>query len=361
MGRRNISDIKAGERIEDEIFLIRSKDLRTTTNGGLYIHAILVDKTGQLVARAWQASEDMFKSMPEGGFLRFKGRAENYKGNLQFIIDAVRPAEPGSYDFADFIPATKFDTDAMWKRLGEILSMIKHPQLAALVGEFLADEKLMELFRKAPAASAMHHAYIGGLIEHTVSVLEVALRIVPQYPKLSMDLMLAGLFLHDIGKSTELSFETTIGYTDEGQLIGHITQAAIWMDKKADAVAARLGVPFDKELRWVLQHIILAHHGCYEFGSPKLPAIPEAIAVHYIDNLDAKLSMFFSEIENDRDPASRWTNYNKALETKVFKPDVMGTRSPAKSPNVQTSKSPSNQTSTPGAPGQLFDKATKDL
>lgn len=326
MGRRYISDIKAGERIEDEIFLIRSKDLRTTTNGGLYIHAVLADKTGQLVARAWQASEEMFQGIPEGGFLRFKGRAENYKGNLQFIIDAVRPAEPGSYEFADFLPATKSDTEALWNRLKEILAGIKHPQLSALVKEFQADTKLMELFRKAPAASAMHHAYIGGLLEHTVSVLELALRIVPHYPKLSLDLMLAGLFLHDIAKSTELSFETAIGYTDEGQLIGHITQAVIWMDKKADAVEAKSGKPFEKELRWVLQHIILSHHGCYEFGSPKLPAIPEAIAVHYIDNLDAKLSMFFAEIDNDRDPASRWTNYNKALETKVFKPDVMGVR-----------------------------------
>jgi 3'-5' exoribonuclease len=269
----------------------------------------------------------MFQGMPEGGFLRFKGPAENYKGNLQFIIDAVRPVEPGSYDAADFVPATKFDTDTMWKRLLEILAGIKHPQLAALVKEFLADAQLMELFRKAPAASAMHHAYIGGLLEHTVSVLELALRIVPHYPKLSMDLMLTGLFLHDIAKSTELSFETAIGYTDEGQLIGHITQAVIWMDKKADAVEAKSGKPFEKELRWILQHIILSHHGCYEFGSPKLPAIPEAIAVHYIDNLDAKLSMFFAEIENDRDPASRWTNFNRALETKVFKPDVMGVRS----------------------------------
>lgn len=326
MGRRYICDIKAGERIEDEVFLIRSKDLRTTTNGGLYIHAVLVDKTGQLVARAWQATEEMFKGMPEGGFLRFKGRAENYKGNLQFIIDGIRPAEPGSFDSADFMPATKFDVEAMWRRLVEILSGIKHAQLAELVKEFLADEALMEQFRKAPAASAMHHAYIGGLLEHTVSVLEVALRVVPHYPKLSMDLMLTGLFLHDIAKSTELSFETAIGYTDEGQLVGHIAQAVIWMDKKADAVESRMGAPFPKELRWVLQHIILSHHGCYEFGSPKLPAIPEAIAVHYIDNLDAKLSMFFSEIDNDRDPASRWTNYNKALETKVYKPDVMGTR-----------------------------------
>ncbi len=326
MSRRFIAEIKAGERIEDEVFLIRSKDLRTTTTGGLYIHAVLIDKTGQLVARAWQASDEMFQSMPEGGFLRFKGRAENYKGNLQFIIDAMRPADPGSYDFADFLPTTKGDMEAMWKRLVEILCQIKHPQLTALVGEFVNDKELMGRFRKAPAAAAMHHAYIGGLLEHTVSVLEVALRVVPQYPKLSMDLMLAGLFLHDIAKATELSFETAIGYTDEGQLIGHITQAAIWIDKKADAVSARMREPFNNELRWVLQHIILAHHGQYLFGSPKLPAVPEAIAVHYIDNLDAKLSMFFAEIENDRDPQSRWTNYNRALETKVYKPDVMGAR-----------------------------------
>lgn len=326
MGRRYIAEIKPGERIEDEIFLIRSKDLRTTTNGGLYIHAVLMDKTGQLVARAWQASDEMFQSMPEGGFLRLKGRAENYKGNLQFIIDAMRPAEPGSYDFADFLPTTKCDVEAMWKRTAEIMRQIKHAQLSALIGEFLNDKELMERFRKAPAAAAMHHAYIGGLLEHTLSALEVALRVVPHYPKLSMDLMLAGLFLHDIAKAAELSFETAIGYTDEGQLIGHITQAAIWIDKKADAVAARTGKPFDKELRWVLEHIVLAHHGQYEFGSPKLPAVPEAIAVHYIDNLDAKLSMFFAEIENDRDPVSRWTNYNKALETKVYKPDVMGAR-----------------------------------
>jgi 3'-5' exoribonuclease len=332
VGRRFIAEIKAGERIEDEVFLIRSKDLRTTTNGGLYIHAVLMDKTGQLVARAWQASEEMFLGMPEGGFLRFKGRAENYKGNLQFIIDAMRPAEPGSYDFADFLPATKHDVAAMWKRVVEILRQIKHPQLTALIDEFLCDKEMMERFRKAPAASSMHHAYIGGLLEHTLSVLEVALRVVPHYTGLSLDLVLGGLFLHDIGKSSELSFETSIGYTDEGQLLGHITQAVIWIDKKADAAAARTGKPFDKELRWTLEHIVLAHHGQYVFGSPKLPAVPEAIAVHYIDNLDAKLSMFFAEIENDRDPASRWTNYNKALETKVYKPDVMGVRGRAAEP-----------------------------
>jgi len=324
--RRFISELKAGDRIEDEVFLIRSKDLRTTTTGGLYIHAVLVDKSGQVVARAWQATEAMFHSMPEGGFLRFKGRLENYKGNMQFIIDGVRAADPGSFDAADFLPVTKNDIEAMWKRLTAILKGIKHAELAALVEEFLSDAELMDRFRRAPAASAMHHAYIGGLLEHTLSVLELGQLVIPKYPKLSLDLVLAGLFLHDIGKAAELSFETAIGYTDEGQLVGHIAQAILWIDQKIAALMKRTGRPFSPELRLLLHHIVLSHHGKYEFGSPKLPAIPEAAAIHHLDNLDAKVNMFLAEIENDRDPASRWTNYNKALETKVFKPDVMGTR-----------------------------------
>ena len=326
MARRFIAELKPGERIDEEVFLIRSKDLRTTTQGGLYIHAVLVDRTGQLVARMWQATEEMYADMPEGGFLRLKGRAENYKGNLQFIIDAMRPAEAGTFDIADFLPTTKHDIDEMFKRLTTILGEIKHADLSALVNEFLGDESLMARFRKAPAAAVMHHAYIGGLLEHTLSLLELAGVVIPRYPKLSLDLVLAGLFLHDIGKSAELSYETSIGYTDQGQLIGHIVQATIWIEQKAEQIAARTGKPFPERLLWMVQHIILSHHGRYEFGSPKLPAIPEAIAIHHLDNLDAKVNQFLAEIENDRDPASHWTNYNRALETKVFKPDVMGTR-----------------------------------
>jgi 3'-5' exoribonuclease len=326
MTRRFIAEIKAGERIEEEIFLIRSKDLRTTNNGALYIHAVLVDRTGQLVARAWQATEEMFLGMPEGGFMRFKGRTENYKGNLQFVIDAVRPAEPGAFDYADFIPVTKNDIPAMYSRMVDILRSIKNPDLAGLIKEFLDDEALMTRFRKAPAASSMHHAYIGGLLEHTLQLLELGLLVIPKYPKLSLDLVLAGLFLHDIGKAAELGFAAAIGYTDEGQLVGHITQASLWIDRKIEAIVGRTKKPFPEQLRWLMQHIVLSHHGTYEFGSPKLPAIPEAVAVHHLDNLDAKVHMFLAEIEADRDPAAKWTNYNKALETKVYKPDVMGTR-----------------------------------
>ena len=326
MARRFIKDLSPGERVEDEVFLIRSKDLRTTTQGGLYIHAILVDRTGQVPARMWQATEAAYQSMPQGGFMRFKGRTENYKGNLQFIIDGMRPAEAGSFEVSDFLPTTTKNIDQMWSRVVEILSEIKHADLKALVDEFLADEELMELFRRAPAAAVMHHAYIGGLLEHTLNVLELGRRVMPLYPKLSMDLVLTGLFLHDIGKAKELTYETSIGYSDEGQLLGHITQAVMWIDRKAEAAAARMHRPFPDELRFVVQHIVLSHHGQYEFGSPKLPALPEAVVVHYLDNLDAKTSIFMGQIENDRDPASRWVNYNPTLQTKVYKLDVTGVR-----------------------------------
>jgi len=326
MAHRFVKDLRPGERIEDEVFLIRSKDLRTTTQGSLYIHAILVDRSGQLVARQWQATEAMFEQMPEGGFMHFKGRVENYKGNLQFIIDGMRPAQPGSFDIADFLPTTKQDIDKMWKRVVEILGGIKNPDLAVLIKEFLADEELMARFRRAPAAVAMHHAYIGGLLEHTAKLLEVGLTAIPLYPELSLDLVLAGLFLHDIGKAAELTYDTMIGYSDEGQLLGHITQTALWIEGKAEAVSKRTGKTFPRQLLWVLQHIVLSHHGEYQFGSPKLPAIPEAAAIHFLDNLDAKVNMHLAEIENDPDPVSHWTKYNRALETKIYKPDVMGTR-----------------------------------
>ncbi|UCE62281.1 MAG: HD domain-containing protein [Phycisphaerales bacterium] len=328
MARRYINELQPGERIEDEVFLIRSKDLRTTTQGGLYIHAVLADRTGGLVARQWQATQEGFNGMPNGGFLRFKGRTENYKGNLQFIIDAMRPAEPGSFELDDFLPTSSLDPQKMWARLVEILrEEVKHPDLAAFIEEFLADEELMDRFRRSPAAVLMHHACIGGLLEHTLNLLEVALRVIPLYPKLSLDLVLTGLFLHDIGKAAELSCDASITYTDAGQLLGHITQAVMWIERKADAVGSKRGTPFPDQLRWVLQHIVLSHHGHYEFGSPKLPAVPEAIAIHYLDNLDAKINMFLGEIANHPDASSHWTNYNKALETKIFKPDIMGTRS----------------------------------
>ncbi len=324
--RRYIQQLAAGQVVEDEVFLISSKDLRTTSNGSLYIHCVLCDKSGQMLGRVWQATEAMYQQIPEGGFLRFKGRVENYKGSLQFIVDAIRPVDPGSVELADFLPQTERDIDEMFERVKAILRQIKDPHVLALVKQFVTDEPLMDRFRKAPAAIQMHHAFIGGLLEHTLNVLELAAVVMPRYPDVSMDLVLAGVLLHDIGKTAELGYETNFVYTSEGQLIGHVVMATMWIDQKARDIEAETGEPFPAEVRHALQHIVLAHHGQYEFGSPKLPAMPEAIALHHLDNLDAKLHVYLTKIKTDPDPASDWTEYVRSLDTKIYKKDVMGVR-----------------------------------
>lgn len=324
--RRFVRELSAGDFVEDQAFLVASKDLRTTSNGSLYIHCVLADKTGQMLGRVWQATEEMYAHIPEGGFLRVKGRVENYKGSLQFIIDGMRPCDPKTLELAEFMPQTEEDIDAMFERIKAILRQVKNPHLLNLIKQFILDEPLMQRFRKAPAAMQMHHAFIGGLLEHTRNLLELALLVMPRYPKVSIDLVLTGIFLHDLGKTVELVYETNFAYTNEGQLIGHIVQACMWVEEKVRAVESDTGQPFPAEIKQALQHIILAHHGEYEFGSPKLPAMPEAIAVHHLDNLDAKLQMFVSRIENDTDPTSDWTEFVRGLDTKIYKKDVMGVR-----------------------------------
>jgi len=318
---RAVADLQAGQRLEDEVYLVIQKDLRTTTNGGLYIHAVLADQSGQIVARMWNASREIYDSMPDSGLMRVTGRVESYKGKPQFIIDGLRTVEPGKFDPSDFLPTTTRDVEQMWERVKTILRGVKNPDLLALLGKFINDQEFVAAFKRAPAARTNHHAFLGGLLEHTLNVLELALVVLPRYPAVSADLVLTGVFLHDAGKTAELSYATSFAYTNEGQLLGHIVQTAMWIDRKARQLEIEQGRPFPPDLLAALQHIIVAHHGRYEFGSPKLPATAEAIMVHYLDNLDAKLAMVFGAIDSDLDEASDWTDWVPALETRVFKPD----------------------------------------
>ena len=328
--RRHVADLQAGERIEDQVYRVAQKDLRTTTNGSLYIHAVIADATGQMPARLWQASQELYDSMPEGGLLRFRGRVENYKGNRQFIIDGVRAVEPGSFDPAEFLPASPHDVDVLWNQIKERLRQVKHRDLLALVGKFVNDPEFVRDFKRAPAAVQLHHAYVGGLVEHTYNLLRLAEAVCPLYPHVSSDLVYVGIFLHDAGKVRELRYDTNFEYTSEGQLIGHISQCLLWVHDKCREIERESGTPFPPDIETCLKHLILAHHGKYEFGSPRLPATAEAIMVHYLDNLDAKLAMIFEAIAADNDAASDWTGFVRALESRVYKPDVMGVRTPAK-------------------------------
>ncbi len=318
----DICDLQPGQRLDDEIYLVLQKDLRTTSNGSLYIHAVLADRTGQLVARMWNASREVFDSIPASGLLHVTGRVESYKGKPQFIIDGVRGVDDASVDPSAFLPISDRDIEQMWNRLKEILRQVKNPDLLALIAKFMHDEKFVTAFKRSPAARTNHHAYLGGLLEHTLSLLELSRVVLPRYPKVDADLVLTGIFLHDAGKTAELDHLTSFEYTNEGQLIGHIVLTAIWIAQKTREIELESGRQFPPRLLAALQHIIVSHHGKYEFGSPKLPSTAEAVMVHYLDNLDAKLTMVFNAIDADPDDASEWTKWVPALETRVFKPQA---------------------------------------
>jgi 3'-5' exoribonuclease len=211
----------------------------------------------------------------------------------------------------------------MMRKLAEIVGSVQNRHVAAILQAYLEDEKLMGDFSRAPAAMSFHHAYIGGLLEHTLNAMEVADAVVGFYPGLNRDLVLAGVFLHDIAKTWELCYETAFGYTDGGQLVGHIVKSAMWVEEKARSAEQTLNERIPRSLIDVLQHIILAHHGEYEYGSPRTPATPEAIAVHMIENLDAKLMMSLTATRGDGSVAEgNWTEYVKAFGGKLFRPDV---------------------------------------
>ncbi|MHC4534946.1 MAG: 3'-5' exoribonuclease YhaM family protein [Planctomycetota bacterium] len=316
MAHKFINEINPGETIDD-IYIVKDPILRSTTRGDLYIAMFLQDRTGQLNGRMWQATETIYKALPKPGFVHIQGRSELYQNNLQIIINNVSVVDTSNVSIDDFLAQTDKDTTQMFEDIKTIVGRVKHPQLKALVGAFLNDTELMDKFQKAPAAIKMHHNYIGGLLEHTHNMLRVAVAILPLYPDVQADLVLAGIFLHDIGKTEELSYDMAFSYTDSGQLIGHISKSLVMINQKADALRTK-GTQIDQTVLDAIGHIILSHHGQYDFGSPKLPATAEAFMVYYIDDLDAKINQVTTSIQSDMSD-SNWTGWNNALQTKLYR------------------------------------------
>jgi 3'-5' exoribonuclease len=316
MAHKFINEIEPGETIND-IYMVREPILRSTTRGDLYIAMFVSDRTGQLNGRMWQATEVVYKALPKPGFVRIDGRSELYQNNLQIVVNNASVVDADKVRLEDFLARTQNDTGQMFEEVKSIVAQIENPQLKALTGEFLADGTLMEKFCSAPGGTSLHHNYLGGLLEHTHNMLRVAAAILPLYPNVQPDLVLAGVFLHDIGKTEELSYDMAFSYTDSGQLMGHIAQSLLMIQRKADALAAN-DTPIDKEVFDAVSHIILSHHGEYEFGSPRLPATPEAFMVYYIDDLDAKVNQVTSAIE-DEPGDSNWTGWKKALQTRLYR------------------------------------------
>jgi 3'-5' exoribonuclease len=323
MRRLFLSDCAPGDVVED-VFVISNKQLSATAAGKHFIKAFISDRTSQVTARMWNATRDIFNAMPDNGFVKVRGRFENYQNNLQFIIEQAWPAKEGSFELADLMPHTDRNVDQMFQRLTEICGTLKNHHLAAIVRAYLDDADLMEKFRRAPAASSFHHAFLGGLLEHTLNAMEVADAVCAFYPRLNRDLVVAGIFLHDIAKTWELSYDSAFSYTDGGQLVGHVVKAAMWVEEKSRTAAEAIGEPVPQALVDVLQHIILSHHGLPEFGAARLPSTPEAIAVHTIENLDAKLMMALSATRTDDAGGGNgnWTEYLKMFNGRMYRPDV---------------------------------------
>jgi 3'-5' exoribonuclease len=318
MTRRAIQLLTDGENI-DEIYMVTDKQLRTNRGGNFYLQVELRDRTGSITARLWNANEPQFRSFSEGDFLRIKGKVQLFQGALQILFTQFERVDPSKIALGDFVPRVEQDIAKLFERLRQFLLKLGDPHLRALAECFLIDEPFVSAFCNSPAGIRNHHAYIGGLLEHVVTMLDGADRLAPLYPELNRDLLMMGVFLHDIGKVRELTADTVFGYSDEGNLIGHIDIGVEMLSEKVAKVPDLTGEPFPRETFLRLKHMIVSHHGTLEFGSPRVPMTPEAIALHHLDNLDAKLHVFLREIREDKNTTSAWTPYNQSLQRRLFK------------------------------------------
>lgn len=323
--RRYVKQLAEQESV-NEVFRAAEKQLRPNRNGNLYLQVELSDRTGAISARMWNAGQSLYRSFENGDFVRVEGKTQLFQGALQLIATRITKVQPEEVCEDDFmgLPAVRLDKLAL--RLGEILRSMTNPHLRNLAECFLVDEQFMAKFTRAPAGVKHHHAYQGGLLEHVLSLMEVIVRIAPCYPQIDRDLLLTGAFVHDIGKIDELSYRRDLAYSDEGQLVGHLVMAISILEEKVREAEKLAGEQLPDETVLRLKHMIVSHHGEYEYGSPKLPMTLEAIALYCLDNLDAKLFAFDQQLRDDPNLDSPWTHYHHPLGRKLFKGKGRGTR-----------------------------------
>ncbi|MDG2185414.1 MAG: HD domain-containing protein [Mariniblastus sp.] len=318
MDRRYVNELSDGETI-DQVFLASEKQLRPNRQGNLYLQVRLSDKTGSITAMMWNATQNQYDVFENGDFIQVKGTSQLYNGGMQVLAKTIAKTDSSKIDESEFTTLSNTLLETMTGRVAELLRSMRNVHLQNLAECFLVDEDFMRKFRSAPAGVKNHHAYRGGLLEHTLSLMEVAAAVGPLYEGLDSDLLLMGAFLHDMGKTVELTYEPDLGYSDSGQLLGHLIQGVDMLNKTMQSVADQSGEEFPEELANRLKHMVVSHHGQYEFGSPKLPMTLEAIALHHLDNLDAKMHCAKQMIDEDVNTDSQWTVYNPAIGRKIYK------------------------------------------
>ncbi|MGA2422445.1 MAG: OB-fold nucleic acid binding domain-containing protein [Terriglobales bacterium] len=289
-------------------FVVASKQVKAKKNGEPYLALVLADRSGQIEAKMWDNVDEFIDVFEQDDFLKIKGLINKYKNRFQLTIHKLRRMEESEIDFTDYLPKTTKDIGELWRQLTEFVAGFQNPHLKSLVELFMADAEIAERYRNAPAAKTLHHAYIGGLLDHVVSLFRSCDLICQNYPQVNRDLLLTGAFLHDIGKIQELTYNRAFSYTTRGQLLGHMIIELEMLQAKVANLP-----DFPAELKTLLEHLIISHHGQYDFGSPKLPMFPEALMLHYLDDLDSKMEAMRAHFEREAELDGPWTSYNASL------------------------------------------------
>jgi 3'-5' exoribonuclease len=312
-------------------FCVASISARDRKGSGQYLAITLADKSGQFEARMWDDFAEALQTCPAGTYVKVQGQVSKYQGKFQITLTKMRLAAASEIDTADFVPTTQYDIPSMAAELRSYVEAFRNPHLRALVFAFLDDPSVGPAFIEAPAAKRLHHAWIGGLLEHVLSLVRLCLATAPFYPEVDPDLLVTGAILHDIGKVRELSWGSSFDYTLEGQLIGHISIAQGMLQEKIAALNAAASAAqaerspsaqeFPPQLRLLIEHMILSHHGKLEFGSPKLPMTPEAMLLSALDDLEAKFQALrneFASAQSSGRSASEPTDWVRSMDRALF-------------------------------------------
>ena len=308
-----IRDLRPDQIIVTE-FLVQSKELRSKKSGENYLSLALSDKTGELDAKMWENVEDVHLTFERDDFVKVKGAVQVYRNKPQLTLHKIRRLEDAEVDLADFFPRSARDPEEMWLELLGVVQGLVNPQLKELLSRILADPEIAPRLKLAPAAKTLHHAFLGGLLEHILSLCRLSMLVSQNYTGIDLDLLLAGVVLHDLGKIYELSYTRSFSYTTEGQLLGHMILELEILHRTL------AGMPdFPRPLQRLLEHLIISHHGHYEFGSPKLPMFPEALLLHYLDDMDSKMQGMQGILERDGLIEGEWTGYLSSLGRPLLK------------------------------------------
>ena len=308
-----VADLQANQAITTT-FLVKSKEVKSKKTGEPYLALTLGDRSGELDAKMWDNVEDVESTFDRDDFIKVKGLVQIYRNRPQLTIHKLRPCQDGEIDFADYFPKTTKDVEVMFEELLGIVDGIETQPLRELLMSLLMDEEFATQFKQAPAAKSLHHAWLGGLLEHTLSLCKLCKLVVQNYDGIDLDLLLAGAVVHDIGKTQELAYTRSFSYTNEGQLLGHMILELDIVNQKIAQIE-----DFPRELKTLIQHLIISHHGEYEFGSPKLPMFPEALILHCLDNLDSKVEAMQMILRADPNVEGSWTSYNTMFGRPIFK------------------------------------------